>query len=127
MTILDLVLVVKILGTGLFVCLPLLLLPRNRVASTLAVDVSALPYLRLYGVAVLALLVGYSFGFSAITGPVFPMGIVSMGVVSNGLGFLVLIATGAYRNNRVMTGLIGVIAALLVVCIARPDVAMRPV
>ena len=63
MTVLDLIIAVKILGTGIFVGLPLALLPAHRVKSITRVGVEALPYLRLYGVAVLALLVGYSFGF----------------------------------------------------------------
>lgn len=126
MTILDLILAVKILGTGAFAGLPLTLLPGHRVTDLLTVHESALPYLRLYGVAILALLVGYSFGFSVITGPVFPLGIVCMGIVSNGLGFLTMLATGAYRSNRAMALLIGTIAVMLTLCLVRPDIAMRP-
>ncbi len=126
MTILDLILSVKILGTGLFVGLPLLLLPGQRVTGILDVDATALPYLRLYGVAIIALLVGYSFGFSTITGPEFPLGIVCMGIVSNGAGFVTLVVTGAIRQNRAMAALIGLIAAMLLLCIIRPDIAMKP-
>ncbi|MEM1435017.1 MAG: hypothetical protein AAGG11_13245 [Pseudomonadota bacterium] len=126
MTVLDLVLGVKILGTGLFVGLPLLLLPNGQIAQRLTIDGSALPYLRLYGVAVLALLVGYAFGFSGISGSHFPLGIVCMGIVSNGLGFFVMLATGIHRDNRSMAALIGLIAIALVACILRQDVAMAP-
>lgn len=125
MTVLDLVLSVKILGTGLFVAFPLLLLPGQHVKRALKVDTTALPYLRLYGVAILALLVGYSFGFSSIAGPEFPLGIVCMGIVSNGMGFVTLVVTGAIRQNRAMAALIGFIAVALLVCIARPDIAMK--
>ena len=125
MTILDVVLAVKILGTGLFAGLPLVLLPAGMVTRIMKVDQNAMPYMRLYGVAILALLVGYSFGFSPVTGEVFPLGIVCMGIVSNGLGTLVLLTTGAYKDNLLMTTLVGSIATALIMCLQLPDLAMR--
>lgn len=126
MTLLDIVLAVKIAGTGTLAALPLVLFPAERVSRELDVDVSAIPYLRLYGVALLALLVGYSFGFSAPSGEAFPLGVVCMGVVSNGLGALTLIQTGAYRRNRILTALIAVIAMALTLALFNQEFAMTP-
>ncbi len=126
MTLLDLVLAVKIAATGLFVALPLLVFPSPMIAGILKLEGEAIAWMRLYGVAVLALLVGYSFGFSQITGPELPIGILCMGIVSNGLGCMVLVATGLYRNNRMMTFLIGAIAIALAFCLVNPGLAMTP-
>lgn len=126
MTILDFILLVKIIGTALLVALPLLLLSAQRIAMTLSIGEEAIPYLRLYGVAILALLVGYSFGFSPLISGNFPWGIVCMGIVSNGLGALTLLLTGASRSNKASTVLISLIAIALVFSALRPDMAMSP-
>ena len=115
----------KILGTGLLVALPLTLMPAPALASRLAVNEQALPYLRLYGVAVLALLVGYAFGFSAFSPGQFPWGVVTMGIVSNGLGTITLLLTGGFRAARGMTVLIATIAVALSCCALNPELALR--
>ncbi len=112
------------MGTGIFAALPLTLLPAGRVSRQLSVDPSAMPYLRLYGVAMVALLVGYAFGFSALSGETFPLGVVCMGIVSNGLAALTLVHTGAYRQNRVLTLLVTGIAVALITAILDQDLAM---
>lgn len=124
MTVLDIVLAVKILGTGLFVAFPLLALPSARVSDRLGISLDAVPYLRLYGVSIAALLVGYSFGFSWIVEDEFPLGIVCMGIVSNGVGTLVMVANGLHRTNQPMAILIGSIATMLLVCLFLQDLAM---
>ena len=127
MTILDIVLITKILGTGLFVGLPLLLLPAGSIATRLSVGFEAIPYLRLYGVAIMALLVGYSFGFSPVIDGQFPYGIAAMGIVSNGFGALTLVLTGAWQAQKAMTVLIGGIALALIFCALNPELALAPV
>lgn len=124
MTLLDIVLAVKIAGTGALAGLPLTLLPAARVSSVLGVEPNAVPYLRLYGVAIVALLVGYASGFSIFTNGVFPVGVVLMGIVSNGLGTVAIIWTGIFAQNRVMTVLIGSITVALVISLFNPEVAM---
>ena len=124
MTVLDIVLAVKIVGTGLFAALPLTLLPAGRVTRVLGVDPSAMPYLRLYGVATVALLVGYAFGFSALSGGTFPLGVVCMGIVSNGLAALTLVHTGAFRQNRLLTLLVTAVAVSLIIATLDQDLAM---
>lgn len=124
MTLLDLVLGVKIAATGLFGALPLLAFPRDRVMQLLDVNENAVAYLRLYGVSILALLVGYASGFSFIVGAALPTGILCMGIVSNGFACAALLMTGAYRANRLMTVTVGAIAAALSLCLARPELAM---
>ena len=124
MTILDIVLLTKILGTGAFVGLPLLLLSSSAIVRRLAVGAEAVPYLRLYGVAIIALLVGYSFGFSPFIADQFPWGIVAMGIVSNLFGAITLLHTGAHRKAKSMTALIAAIAAALIVCAMNPELAL---
>ncbi|MEM1230971.1 MAG: hypothetical protein AAGI15_10570 [Pseudomonadota bacterium] len=126
MTLLDLILITKILGTGAFVGLPLVLLPASALVARLAVSVAAVPYLRLYGVAILALLVGYSFGFSPFIDGEFPWGVVTMGIVSNGLGTITQLLTGGFRTAKGVTVLIAVIAAALLFCALNPSLAIRP-
>ncbi len=94
--------------------------------ARLDVTVQSLPYLRLYGVALLARLVGYSSAFSLVADTRFPWGIVGMGIVSNGLGAVMLVLTGAWRNSPVMTGLIATIALALIACALNPAFAMAP-
>lgn len=127
MTILDLILAVKIIGTGLLVALPLMFLPAQRLAGMLNVTDTAIPMARLYGVAVLALLVGYSFGFSPIAGERFPLGIVSMGLVSNAGATATLILTGGWQRNRAMTIFLGGIALSLGFCLFNQAQAMAAI
>ena len=127
MTLLDIVLITKILGTGIFVGFPLVLLPSSHITKRLAVGQEAIPYLRLYGVAILALLVGYSFGFSPFISGQFPWGIVTMGIVSNGLGTLTLLLTGGFRTARSMTALIAVITVALILCALNPAFVLTPI
>lgn len=125
MTYLDLILLAKIVGTAVFVGLPFLLMPQSRLIGLLQIAgaEAAMPLIRLYGWAVIALLVGYSFGFSSITGDIFPIGVVSMGLVSNAGATLLLMATGAWRQALPMTVFLGGIAsALTYAFIARESV-----
>ncbi len=126
MTLLDLILITKILGTGAFVGLPLVLLPAGALVTRLAVGAAAVPYLRLYGVAILALLVGYAFGFSPFIDGEFPWGIVTMGIVSNGLGAITQLLTGGFRTAKGVTVLIAMIAIALIFCALNPAFALKP-
>ncbi len=124
---LDLILLAKIAGTALFVGLPFLLMPARRLIPLLQIEgcEAALPLIRLYGWAVIALLVGYSFGFSWVTGGVFPLGVVTMGLVSNAGATVLLVLTGAWRQALPMTVFLGAIALLLVFAMVQPEAVMR--
>lgn len=126
MTYLDLILIAKIVGTAAFVGLPFLLFPSPRLIGLLRIEgaESAMPLVRLYGWAVLALLVGYSFGFSWITKDTFPTGVVTMGLVSNGGATLLLALTGAWRQAVPMTVFLAAIATCLTFALANPDAVM---
>ena len=128
MTYLDLILLAKITGTALFVGLPFLLLPTARLVSLLQIEgaEAAIPLIRLYGWAVIALLVGYSFGLSWVTGSAFPVGVVTMGLVSNAGATVLLMLTGAWRQALPITVFLAFIAASLALAISRPDVVMQP-
>ena len=126
MTYLDLILLAKIAGTALFVGLPFLLLPTAKLVKLLEIEgaEAALPLIRLYGWAVIALLVGYSFGFSWVSRDVFPIGVVTMGLVSNAGATLLLVITGAWRKAIAMTAFLGAIAASLCFAMASPNTVM---
>lgn len=126
MTILDIVLAVKIVGTGLFCALPFMFLSAARLGPMLGVGGDAIPLVRLYGVAVFALLVGYSFGFSGVTGGGFPWGVVIMGIVSNGVGTLTMFLTGSVAKAKGMAALIGSISVALILCALNPALATAP-
>ena len=126
LTYLDLILLAKIVGTALFVGLPFLLLPASRLIPLLQIDgaEAAMPLIRLYGWAVIALLVGYSFGFSWMTGSAFPIGVVTMGLVSNAGATVLLLATGAWRQAIPMTVFLGMISLALSFAMVAPDAVM---
>lgn len=125
MTLLDIVLIVKITITGLLVGLPMILLPKSQLLNRLAIDEAAIPYIRLYGVAILALLVGYTSAFSAFIAEVFPLGIVLMGIVSNGGGFLVMLITGLAAKQKLLASFLLTIAVTLALAAFVPDIFMR--
>ena len=128
MTYLDLILLVKIGGSAVFLVLPFLFLPAGRLMPLLQIEGSeaAMPMMRLYGLAVLALLVGYSFGLSWVSGGNFPVGVVVMGLVSNGGGAIFLLASGGYRKAAAMTAYLIAIAVSLAFGIANPAMVMQP-
>ena len=121
MTLLAIVLSLKIAVTLIFVAIPLLLLPVEQVRRLTGLS-GDLVLVRLYGVAILALLVGYGFGLSDAMGGWMPTGVMVMGIVSNGgaaftlqsaggrhalpalifLGFAVALAAGLIWPNLAM-------------------------
>lgn len=126
MTYLDLILMAKIAGTALFVGLPFLLVPAPRLIGLLKIEGAepAMPLIRLYGWAVFALLVGYSFGFSWITKGTFPVGVVTMGLVSNAGATVLLALTGAWRQALPMTLFLAAIATSLAFAMINRDAVM---
>lgn len=126
MTALGVLLVFKIGVTAVTAVLPMVLLPTAAVTRRLGIEPAAVAYVRLYGVALLALLVGYAGGLVTLAGGEFPVGVVWMGLVSNGGAAIALVATGVHRRLRMAAPLYGFIALGLAAALAWPALAMRP-
>jgi hypothetical protein len=123
MSYLGLLLVFKIGVTFLFVSAPLLLGPNELLVRRTNTTVEAVPWLRLYGVAVTALLAGYGSGFWTLAEGRFPWGIVVMGAVSNTGASAVLIATGLARRTPFLTAAFVLIALGLLIAAGVPQLA----
>lgn len=124
MTWLDLILAVKIGVTGSIIAGPLLFLPTAKLAKRVRGGVDATALARLYGVAILALLVGYSSAFWTIARGDFPWGVVAMGLASNGGATLVLFSTGAWRGSKTTTLFLAAITVALAASALAPQSAL---
>jgi len=125
MTLLDILLIVKILVTGVMVVMPLLFIPQVSLEKRLGIGTGSMPYIRLYGVAVLALLFGYGSALSGFTGGPFPWGIIIMGLVSNGGASAVMIVSGLAAKQKILLGFFITITVLLLLSAIFPDLAMQ--
>ncbi len=126
MSFLALVLAAKIVLTGWLTAVPFLLLPAVRLAPSTGVTGGGETLFRLYGIAIVALLVGYASGFWPLARGEFPWGVVAMGLVSNAGGAAILIATGGWRNAKPITFVVAAIAVSLAIAAASPEFAMQP-
>lgn len=124
MTFLTLLLLFKIAFTALFAALPMLLLPGASVQARIGVDAAALPYIRLYGWALIALLTGYASGIFAAEAGVMPWGIVVMGLVSNGGAALLMLTPYARLQSASMAAVFGLIALGLGAALMWPEAAL---
>jgi hypothetical protein len=125
MTWLSLLLLFKIACTLLGAAGPMLVFPRERVSGVLGVGVEAVPIVRLYGMALLALLVGYASGIPAAEAGVFPGGVVAMGIVSNAGATALLLGTGAWRRTPMAAPVFGLIALGLVAAAVVPAASLQ--
>lgn len=123
---LTLLLVIKIIVTFAMVALPFLLFPKARLETAMAITAASGELFRLYGAAILALLVGYAGGVWQVSQGAFPWGVVAMGVVSNGGAFLVLLKTGAAARYKFLTVFFGVVALCLVAATVFRNSAISP-
>jgi hypothetical protein len=126
MSFIALVLVAKILVTAILTAIPFLFLSAARLANRTGAGVGGATLFRLYGIAIAALLVGYSSGFWLIARGEFPWGVVAMGLVSNAGAATVMFASGAWRKAKPITFFIAGIALLLAGAAAIPQQAMHP-
>ena len=126
MTPLSLLLVIKIVGTFFPVAAPLLILPKARIDQLSGFSPSDVSLYRLYGMAVLALLVGYLGGYFQIEAGVFPIGVLAMGFVSNAGAFAVMVITGRAQKTPLSAAFFGLIAAGLAAAYLFQDFAMTP-
>ncbi|MBI1186838.1 MAG: hypothetical protein GC206_05815 [Alphaproteobacteria bacterium] len=121
---LSLLLAFKIVVTLVAVSGPLLAAPRAFVLARAGLEPAAAPWLRLYGVAVTALLVGYASGFFIIAQGAFPWGVVVMGFVSNAGAVTAMVATGLARRAPILASVFALIALGLLLAAAFPNVAI---
>ena len=121
---LALVLIVKIAFTALFVASPDLLFPLSKLLPG-ATSPGLLLLFRLYGIAILALLVGYGAALREVLRNRFPRLLVLMGLVSNAGAVVVVLTFGG--RHAIDGGMIffAAIASLLFLSLIRPDLAMR--
>lgn len=124
MTWLSLLLIFKIAFTAIAAALPLLFLPAKKVAATLGVAESAAPLARLYGMALIALLVGYASGVPVAEEARMPWGVVAMGIVSNTGATSLLLTTGMAKRSPFSAPVFGAIAVLLAAATFAPTVAL---
>lgn len=125
MSLIALLLTAKIAVTAVLTAGPFLFLPSARLAVMTGAGAGGATLFRLYGIAILALLVGYASGFWTIAAGDFPWGVVAMGFVSNAGAALVLFATGAWRRARPIAFFVAAVAALLAVAAAAPQQSLQ--
>lgn len=124
MSYLSLLLVIKIVITTFSVAIPFTLFSPTWLKQKAGISADSPLLLRLYGVAISALLVGYSFGIPVANSGQFPQGVVFMGLVSNiGAAFLLL-----KSPKTTITLILGIFFALiatgLIIALTRPDFAL---
>lgn len=124
MSVLSLLLAVKMVFTGLFVALPLLLWPKVKLDKMFRLESHTTTLFRLYGVAMLALLVGYASGIALAEDGMFPWGIAWMGLVSNAGAAWVLYASPSNSYARLAAGFVSLIALSLLLVMLFPAMAL---
>ncbi|MEO0812627.1 MAG: hypothetical protein AAFY60_07170 [Myxococcota bacterium] len=116
----SLIITFKILVTLVLVGLPFLVMSKTRLERISGVTAVSPAFFRLYGIAIVALLIGYATAFPLIQEGQFPWGVAIMGAASNGGASLVLIQ-GA---KQVFVPIYASIFVGLVVCMKWPELAM---
>lgn len=124
MNLLVIVFFLKISISLIAVVVPFLCLPQEKIeAITNSTSPNAIIF-RLYGVSILALLIGYSLGLKNALAGVFPNDIVIMGIVSNAGGSLILLKTGAWKTKKLLFYFFTSIAILLSICFMFPTYSL---
>ncbi len=126
MTAIALVLVFKILISLVLLAGPFLLLPTARLEAMTGATVQSPALFRLYGLAILALLVGYASGIWTVRSGQFPWGIVAMGITSNLGAALYLLWPGSPKRLRPIAMIFGSIGLALVLAAFMPISAITP-
>ncbi|MEM1245097.1 MAG: hypothetical protein AAGK22_01935 [Acidobacteriota bacterium] len=125
MTRLTLLLLIKILGT-LPVAVPMLTFSHERLDRISGFGPSHEALYRVYGMALVALLVGYGGGIVQAQSGDYPLGVLIMGLVSNAGATLVLLLTGQAKRQLPAAVFFGLIAAGLAIALLAPEAAMAP-
>ena len=121
---LALFLITKIVVTGTGIGIPFLVLPATMVERLSGFDASPPALFRLYGLAIVALLVGYGGGLHETLNGEFPWGAAAMGIVSNGGAALTLLITGQAKRMPLLSVFFAAIAAGLLWAVTNPAAAL---
>lgn len=116
----------KIAVTFVLVCLPFLLMTGSRLDQIAGVKAESNTFYRLYGIAILALLVGYATAFPLLQSGQFPWGVVIMGAISNGGAAFILFLGSSRIAKRVFAPVLAAIFGGLILSLALPDFATKP-
>ena len=127
MTPLTILLIIKIGVTLVTVSIPFLVLPKAKIDNVLGVETNSPAIYRLYGVAITALLVGYSGGIHQIAQGIYPIGVIAMGLFSNAGAATALFATKLYKRTRFLFVFFAFIALGLLVAAFAPDWSISPI
>ena len=123
----DLLLLTKIIVTALIIPVPYLFFSDARVEAINGAPPLDRPLMRLYAVAIIALLVAYASALSWVRPAGFPSGIVIMGIVSNGGATAFLLFDRHTPLERATALLFGSITILLIAAALFPNVATAPI
>lgn len=121
----SLLLIVKVAVTLILVAMPFLFVSKEKLEKVTNIKTDTPQFFRLYGVAILALLIGYSFGIPLAENGVFPWSVVSMGVMSNGGAAFILLLAGLNSKKRGLTLFFAIITVGLIMSALFPQVAVQ--
>jgi len=124
MTILSLLLVFKITVSIAVLIIPFLFFSKEKLAAITKTTADTSQLYRLYGIAILALLVAYGFGIAPAQAGIFPWGVVAMGIVSNVGAALCMLVFGVNKQNIFGIVLFGTIGLGLIAAAIMPGVAL---
>ena len=111
--------------TILLVMAPFLFWPKHRLEAMTGVSAASATLFRLYGMAIAALIVGYSAGLWQSMNGVFPWTAALMGIVSNA-GAAGILAFKPSASSRASATIFGTIGALLIWATVYPNAATQP-
>lgn len=127
MTLLLGVILFKIAVTFVFVALPFMFFPAERLNKLTGIPAKRATFYRLYGVAMLALLTGYAGGLPLLWQGIFPWAVVIMGIVSNTGVTYILIKGGSLSCKSPFVLIYGGIALSLILAAVFPTFAITPI
>ncbi len=125
MTWLSLLLIVKITVTLFTVAIPFLFFPKTMLEGITNIQAKSVAFFRLYGVAIAALLVGYTFGIDSAESGIFPWGVIWMGTISNGGAALVLLINSESKRDTAFGLVLAVVALSLITTMFFPDYILQ--
>jgi hypothetical protein len=126
-TYLSIVLAIKILMTLILFVTPFLFFSQTKLEQLFNSKISGgLMVYRLYGLALLALTVGYASGLMQVLAGEFPFGIVTMGIVSNGGATFILSKNYRQIASKASLYVVAGISFALLLALAMTAFGARP-
>lgn len=124
MSLLIIIIAIKFIVTLVLVAIPFLMFPMEKLDKISGMAAKSNTFYRLYGVAMVALLIGYVSGIPLINHGIFPWSVVIMGIVSNGGVALLLLKSGPSPKTMKFIMIDGGIAIALITCVIFPKLAI---